>query len=84
MDAFELMDLWGYGGPLFGQEVPPLPFRVGWLKGTFFKRKPEGWSEKRFTAAKDRMQTFFVDWEWTEAEHEAGAKFAATVCKRQP
>ncbi len=84
IDAFELMDLWGYGGTLFGKEVPPLDFRIGWLKGTFFKHKPEGWSEKRFTAAKSRMETFFVDWEWTTEQHEAGAEFARKVCKKEP
>ena len=84
IDAFELMESWGYGGKVLGEDIPPLDFRVGWLAGKFFKRKPEGWSDERFQAAKDRMKTFFADWEWTQAEHEAGAAFAAKVCKKEP
>lgn len=81
MDAFELMDRWGYGGTVLGVELPPLDFRLGWLAGKFFKSRPEGWSDKRFEAAKARMETFFIDWEWTVAGHEAGAAFAAKVCR---
>lgn len=78
MDAYELLERWGYGGELFGVRVPITESRV-----FFFRRrsKPEEWSQTRFEAAKRRLETFLIDWEWTVAQHDAGARFAAKVCR---
>jgi hypothetical protein len=87
MDAYELMELWGYFGrpfPYLGMPRLPLDHSTNWLEGRFFRPKPESWSDERFSAARKRMETFFVDTEWTVAEHAAGAAFAAKVCREEP
>jgi hypothetical protein len=87
MDAYELMERWGYFGqpfPYIGMPAVPLDHSTHWIEGYITKPKPEGWSDARFEAARKRMETFFVDTEWTVAEHAAGARFAAKVCREEP
>lgn len=44
--------------------------------------QPDGWSNERYERAKYILATWDIDFKWTVAQHEAGAKFAASVCKR--
>ena len=43
--------------------------------------KPSSWSNARYESAKRKLATWMVDSKWTIAQHAAGAKFAAHVCK---
>lgn len=40
-----------------------------------------GWSDERYEKARLKALTYLVDWEWTMAQHEAGAAFAVKHCK---
>ncbi len=44
-------------------------------------KAPKGWSDERFEKARLKALTYLMDWEWTVAQHEAGAAFAAKHCK---
>lgn len=44
--------------------------------------QPDGWSDERYERAKYILATWDIDFKWTVAQHEAGAKFAARVCKK--
>ncbi len=46
--------------------------------------KIPGWSPERCTRARDSLATWDVDFEWTKAQHEIGARWAATQCKPVP
>lgn len=48
------------------------------------KDKPPGWSDERFANALKRLQTLIIDEEWTSAQSEVGAKFAADHCAAKP
>jgi hypothetical protein len=52
---------------------------------SFFGRvaKPGGWSEETYNRASKKLATWDVDFKWTIAQHEAGAKFAAQTCKKR-
>lgn len=54
---------------------PREQFRIG-LEG-----KPSGWSEPRYRKALHVLATWDADFEFTKAQHEAGAEFAKQVCK---
>ena len=43
--------------------------------------KPPGWDLERFVRASRKLATYIVDFEWTMAQHAAGATFATNVCR---
>jgi hypothetical protein len=43
-------------------------------------RKPRGWSEERYQAARKKAASIWVDWDWTGAQHAVGTKFAIEHC----
>jgi hypothetical protein len=45
--------------------------------------KHEGLSEERYELARQKLLTFLIDWEWTTAQHEVGADFGLSVCKKK-
>lgn len=57
----------------------------GFLRDSAFERAlakaPEGWTQERYERARDRVNSWLIDWEWTVAQHEAGAAFAAKNCR---
>lgn len=93
MDAAQLYRLWyvGAGEVLTGDRLWCSDVRLGGPKDlldvnnsllSWFQR-PKGWSKERYDAAAKHLATWDVDFEWTIAEHEAGAKFAAESCKKK-
>lgn len=44
--------------------------------------KPSGMSEPDFLKAKDRVRDWVTEWDWTVAQHDVGANFAAQVCPK--
>ena len=42
-----------------------------------------GWNLERCAAARRKLSTWDIDFEWTQAQHEIGARFGARVCKKQ-
>ncbi|MBI4425423.1 MAG: hypothetical protein HY554_16960 [Elusimicrobia bacterium] len=84
MDAAELMRLRGYGGgDILGRRVPVTNLRVDWPWNYFREVRPRGWSDKRYEAAVRAVKAALVDFEWTTAQHEAGARFAAEHCRAE-
>lgn len=43
---------------------------------------PQGWSNERFIKAKNKARTWFIDQDWSVAQHEKGAAFAASKCSQ--
>lgn len=91
IDAAQLYNSWYVGGgKILGQKIPCTDIRYGGPKNlmdannsvSFLGAKPEGWSKERYDAATKHLATWDVDFEWTIAQHEAGAKFAAKNCKK--
>jgi hypothetical protein len=83
MDAFDLMERRGYGGKFLAWRLPVLDFRLGIPWDKIRKDKPEGWSDERFESAQKSMRGILAAWEHTTAQHEAGARFAAEVCREE-
>lgn len=91
VDAARLYNSWYLGGgKVLGQQVPCTDVRLGGPSDllnasqssfSWFHR-PSGWSKDRYDAAARHLATWDVDFEWTIAQHEAGAKFAAKNCKK--
>lgn len=92
MDAAFLYNLWyvGAGDVLTGKRFWCSDIRLGGPKNlldvnsatfSWFQR-PKGWSKERYDAAAKHLATWDVDFEWTLAQHEVGAKFAAKHCKQ--
>lgn len=52
-------------------------------RGSSFKATPNNWDKTRFNRAKEKAQTYLIDWDWTVKQHEVGAKFAAENCTRE-
>ncbi len=44
--------------------------------------KPSDMSEVDFLKAKERVRDWVIEWDWTVAQHDVGANFAAQVCPR--
>jgi len=42
--------------------------------------KPKGWDDKRYAQARIVTKQMLLDWDWTAAQHEDGAKWAVSVC----
>ncbi|MCB0350317.1 MAG: hypothetical protein KDD38_03980 [Bdellovibrionales bacterium] len=92
MNAADLYQKWYLGGgKILGQDIPCTDIRMFGPKSltdqTKGKRKPlsgsclPNFSSAACTNAKQRLATWDVDFEWTIAQHEAGAKFAGENCK---
>jgi hypothetical protein len=91
IDASYLYNSWYLGGgEVFGKKIPCTDVRLSGPKDllnannsllSWFQR-PGGWSKERYDAAAKHLATWDADFEWTIAQHEAGAKFAAKQCKK--
>lgn len=89
MDAYKLYGSWYLGSKeVLGKQMPCTDIQTGGPKDIYnistteaTKFKPEGWSEDRFKEASKSLASMMVDFEWTAAQHEVGAKFAADKCK---
>lgn len=92
-DAVELMRRWSLGGQNLSAldktiEIPQSNFSVSippWLdqNPTWNDwQKPKGWTNKRYSEAKKEFKTIMLGWDWTIAQHEAGARFGAKVCAK--
>lgn len=89
-DAAELYNSWYLGGgTVAGKQIPCSDIRV-WGPGdltdpskSFFDKlsKPKDWTDERYKSASQKLATWDVDFMWTIAQHEAGAKFAGQACK---
>lgn len=42
-----------------------------------------GWSSQRCSAARAKLATWDIDFVWTRTQHEMGARFGATQCRKQ-
>lgn len=91
LDAAQLYNSWYVGGgSVFGKKIPCTDIRLGGPQDlmnannsiAFITGKPDGWSKERYDVATKHLATWDVDFEWTVAQHEAGAKFAAKNCKK--
>lgn len=47
-------------------------------------RKPWDWSKDRYEAARDKLQTWIEDSNWTVGQHDVGAAFATKYCSPRP
>lgn len=89
MDTAYLYRRWYLGGgEIFGKQVPCTDMRLGGpldlMKPESFTGKldkPLGWSTTRYNQATRHLATWDVDFEWTIAQHQVGASFAAKNCK---
>lgn len=93
-DEAELMRRWAVGGQRLHVgnstfDIPQSNFSIAipaWLdKNPEWNalQRPKGWTESRYDDAKFKFQKNMIDWDWTIAQHEAGARFGAKVCARQ-
>lgn len=92
IDAANLYNSWYVGGgEILGKKIPCTDLRMGGPKNLMdannsvvplYGGRPDGWSKERYDAATKYLATWDVDFEWTIAQHEAGAKFAAKNCKK--
>jgi hypothetical protein len=90
-DAALLYDKWYFGGgSILGKQIPCTDIKG--LRGptdlmnptqSFMGRmsKPSGWSDERYKAATQKLATWDMDFEWTIAQHEAGSRAGANMCK---
>ena len=46
-----------------------------------FSPQPASWDNDRYNRAREMVKTWLVDWDWTVAQHQAGAEFAAKNCR---
>lgn len=87
-DVAKLYSDWYAGGlELGGIRSPCTQFRV---RGPIDLSKPESalgrifkpskWSSERYAAATKMLKAWDVDFEWTVAQHQAGAKFGVKFC----
>jgi hypothetical protein len=91
IDAATLYKNWFLGGKTLGINLPCTDARIlgpeNLMKGeeTFEKAllQPSGWSDERYKNAKKTVRSWEIDFDWTIAQHEAGAKFAAKNCQKQ-
>jgi hypothetical protein len=92
VDAAQLYKRWYIGGgSIFGKDIPCTDIRLGGPSDLLadnrgfmsFDSPPDGWSPERYAAAKKKLATWDVDFEWTVAQHEVGARFAGENCKRE-
>jgi len=82
-DAIFLMTRWGLGTqvPLLGAKLYT-DLKISPAHRTDI---PAGWSRERFEEALTRLESFVVDSDWTAAQAEVGAQFAASVgCSQNP
>ncbi|WP_413576180.1 hypothetical protein ACLVWU_17495 [Bdellovibrio sp. HCB290] len=91
-DALELYKSWYLGGgTAFGRKVPCTDVRMfgpnNLMKpdSNFFDKlsKPKGWSDERYRQASQKLGTWDDDFQWTIAQHKAGADFAGKNCKKR-
>lgn len=91
LDAAQLYNSWYVGGgSVFGKKIPCTDIRLGGPQDlmnannsiALITGRPDGWSKERYDVATKHLATWDVDFEWTVAQHEAGAKFAAKNCKK--
>lgn len=91
IDAARLYNSWYVGGNTFGAHLLCTDIRIGGPKDlldvnhsvSFIGARPAGWTPERYDAAAKQLATWDVDFEWTIAQHEAGALFAAKNCKKE-
>jgi hypothetical protein len=90
-DAGELIRRWTGGGihvslPGFSASTPrtnlrfPVPEALDNNPQWITMIRPKGWTEERFKKAKALFNLIMLDWDWTMAQHRAGAEFAAKNC----
>ena len=96
LDAAHLYNSWYLGGKsILGIKVPCTDIRLGGPKNLLdanrnlfdsWRERPIDaieWSKERYDAAAKYLTVWDVDFEWTIAQHEVGAKFAAEHCKKE-
>ena len=88
-DAAFLYKQWYLGGnQIAGYQTPCTDIRLSGPKDLLkpendllkFISKPQGWSDERYKAATKVLATWDLDFEWTLAQHEVGARFGAEAC----
>lgn len=85
-DSSVLYRKWYLGGSVLGVEVPCTSVRID---GPSELTSPnpdcaiKGWSAQRCATAVAKLATWDVDYEWTMAQHEVGARFGASQCQKE-
>ncbi|MBX2986302.1 MAG: hypothetical protein KF802_00255 [Bdellovibrionaceae bacterium] len=92
MDTATLYNQWyAGGGEVAGIKVPCSDIRLtgpsdlmkpdaSWLDRA---KKPVRWSDERYVNAAKHLATWDIDFEWTKAQHRAGAEFAKKRCRKR-
>lgn len=90
IDASILYRKWYLGGnSTAGINVPCTDYRVDGPKDLMQDDQKDGslcgvpaWDAKRCLSARKKLNTWDVDFEWTASQHEVGARFGASQCKK--